>query len=380
MPDARPIRLAILGTRGIPARYGGFETFAEELSVRLAALGVDVTVYCEGSERPQLYRGVRLEYVTAPSCGPLTTILFDARCLWRARRGFDVDYMLGYGAAPLCLIPRLSGTRVWLNVDGIEWARAKWGLLARSYFKLMEFLSLWAPDLVVADASAIADHLRSRHRVRLPVEVIPYGAAVVTSAPDPSTLDPWGLAPDGYYLVVCRLEPENHVREMVAGYLASSSNHPLVVVGDHRSGTSYVRDLVANAGGRVRFVGTVFDAAQLRALRFHAFAYLHGHSVGGTNPSLLEALGCGNAVLAHDNVFNREVARDAAVYFRNEHDMADCIRTIELDTVARHNMQSAARNIVERHYQWPDIAARYLALLGHSTVGPLDSAPHKGVR
>jgi glycosyltransferase involved in cell wall biosynthesis len=365
MSSRRPVRLAILGTRGIPARYGGFETFAEEISIRLVQRGIDVTVYCEAGEGtlPAEHRGVRLVHVSAVRLGPLTTILFDLRCLWHARRGHDVVYMLGYGAAPFCMLPRLWGSTVWLNVDGVEWARAKWGRVARFYFKLMEAFSMWSPSRVIADAEAIRDHLLARHRSPRPISVIAYGATLVEDAPDPSPLSEWGLRPDEFFLIVCRLEPENHVLEMLRGFAASGSRRALVVVGNHRMDTPYVRELLTVQDPRIHFVGTVYDQVKLRALRHHAFAYCHGHSVGGTNPSLLEALGCGNAVLAHDNAFNREVARDAAVYFASPEDFTKRLAALESSLEARAAMRRRAHEILRACYTWERIAEQYLELL-----------------
>jgi glycosyltransferase involved in cell wall biosynthesis len=363
--NTRTIRLAILGTKGIPARYGGFETFAEELGARLVTLGIDVTVYCEldGTPGPPEHRGIGLIYVPAPRRGPLTTILFDLRCLWHARKGYDIVYMLGYGAAAFCFLPRLWGTTVWLNVDGVEWARAKWGFAARLYFKLMETLAVKVPDRVVADAHAIRDHLIRRHSAHKPISVIAYGAQVVNHAPATSPLSEWRLTPNGYYLVVCRLEPENHVLEIIDGYCATESARPLIVVGNHQSPNSYMRRLQAVRDPRVRFIGTVFDRSKLQALRYHAFAYCHGHSVGGTNPSLLEALGCGNAILAHNNPFNREAARDAALYFESSRNLAQHINELERDELRRQRMRSQASLIVGTDYTWDLIATQYIDLI-----------------
>jgi glycosyltransferase involved in cell wall biosynthesis len=372
MTDSPALRLAILGTRGIPARYGGFETFAEEIAVRLVERGIDVTVYCEAGDTagPASHRGVRLAYVPAVRWGPLTTILFDLRCLIDARKGFDVVYMLGYGSAPFCFIPRISGSRVWINVDGVEWARAKWGSAAKTYFKGMETLSLWTPNRVIADAAAIRDHLLRRHAgTTTPISVIPYGAPVLTVVPDPALLSPRELAPDRYYLVVCRLEPENHVREIFEGFARSSSARQMAVIGNHETGTAYVKELLQIRDPRIRFLGTIYDQAQLQAIRFHAFAYCHGHSVGGTNPSLLEALGCGNAVLAHENAFNREVARDAALYFEGADSFAAAVARLEGDEPSRTGMRQRARFIVESDYTWDRIADEYLALLRREAGG-----------
>ncbi|MCM2265961.1 MAG: DUF1972 domain-containing protein [Desulfuromonadales bacterium] len=367
MKKTGPVRLAILGTRGIPARYGGFETFAEELALRLAERNVDVTVYCEreaGADQPTLWRGVKLEYLPSPACGPLTTILFDLRCLWHARKGFEVVYMLGYGAAPFCMIPRLWGAKVWLNVDGIEWARAKWGRAAKAYFKAMEWFSTRVPHRIIADAEGIRTHLETRHTLKSPCTVIPYGAPVVDAAPDSELLAEWGLTSGGYNLVVARLEPENHVREIIEGYLAATTALPLIVVGNHRLATSYVESLTAMAGERVRFVGGVYDKVKLTALRWHCRGYFHGHSVGGTNPSLLEALGCGNLVIAHDNPFNREVCGPLGFFFAAPEDIPAIIAMVEgLPEGKVAELRQGAWARIRETYDWDRIANDYYHLL-----------------
>jgi len=358
-------KLAILGTHGIPARYGGFETFAEELSVRLIQRGVQVTVYCESGqgELPGMYRGVDLVHIPAPRLGPLTTVLFDLRCLWHARKGFDVVYMLGYGASIFCFLPRLWGSTVWINMDGVEWARSKWGTLAKLWFKLMESAAMWTPNRVIADAHGVLRHLQSRH-ARLPsVSVIAYGAPVIDMAPDVGLLDEWQVTVGEYYLIVCRLEPENSVKEIVQGYLQSESRHPLIVVGSIDPATDYVKQLLQFDCGRVRFIGPVYDKVKLQALRYHTLAYFHGHTVGGTNPSLLEALGCGNIVIARDNVFNREVAGKVVVYFRQQPDLAGSIRAVESCPLDQMNfVRVVAQGRIKKVYSWDSIADSYCEL------------------
>ena len=363
------MKLAILGTRGIPARYGGFETFAEEVAARLAVRGVEVTVYCEATDRKRLtsYKKIKLNYVPFVLAGPLTTIIFDLRCLWHARKNFDVVYMLGYGAALFCFIPRLWGNQVWIIMDGIEWARAKWNFPARIWFKLMEATALWTASRIIADAEGIKRHLESRHQYMPACSVIPYGAPVFQEPPDPAPLQEWGLAPNGYYLVVCRLEPENHVLEIVEGFRSSTSKSLLVIVGDHLSGTSYVRRLLHVRDERLRFIGTVFDQRKLQALRCHARAYFHGHSVGGTNPSLLEALGCGNIIIAHDNVFNREVAGDVGRYFKDSGEIPEILAEVDAYSPAQQRIKTEyARSIIQGKYDWDMIVARYLSLMEKS--------------
>lgn len=359
------MKIAILGTRGIPARYGGFETFAEELAVRLAEAGLDVTVYCEreADKQPSSFRGVSLVYLSVIPCGPLTTVLFDLRCLWHACKRYDVIYLLGYGAALFGFIPRLWGRTVWLNPDGIEWQRAKWGRVAKTYFKAMEFFSTLTPNRLIADAQGIRNHFIARHRRLPPCTVIPYGAPLIHSAPVPKPLIAWKLTARQYYLVVCRLEPENHVREIIEGFTASASPLPLIIVGNHQTGTPYVQALRRLESDRVRFIGTVYNEA-LQALRYHALAYFHGHSVGGTNPSLLEAMGCGNLVVAHDNAFNREVLGAVGYFFHCAADIPALVQTVEtLPTDESTTISTALRDRIRTHYNWDRIATIYLQLL-----------------
>ncbi|KAB0670415.1 glycosyltransferase family 1 protein [Oryzomonas sagensis] len=369
------MRLAILGTRGIPACYGGFETFAEELSVRLVQQGGEVTVYCEAGagSAAETYRGVHLVHIKAPRLGPLTTIIFDVLCLWHARKAFDVVYMLGYGASIFCFLPRLWGSTVWINMDGVEWARSKWGPMAKLWFRLMEALAMWTPDRVITDAQGILRHLQSRHARIPPASVIPYGATVVKEAPDARMLQEWQLMPGRYYLVVCRLEPENSVREIVKGYLQSGSAHPLVVVGNIAPATDHVKVLLQLKNERVRFIGPVYDRRMLQALRYHALGYFHGHTVGGTNPSLLEALGCGNLIIAHDNIFNREVAGEAATYFHRHQDIAQRIRALESSSPEqRDRLKTLAQERIQTYYSWEYVTDTYKGLVdaplskGHS--------------
>ena len=360
------MKLAILGTRGIPARYGGFETFAEEVATRLVLRGIRVTVYCEDTRGEKLlrYKGVDLVYVPSYKLGPLSTIVFDLFCLWHARKSYDVVYMLGYGASLFCFLPRLWGSRVWINMDGIEWARAKWNVLAKTYFKIMEALAVRISDRVIADAEGIHQFLYDRHSFRTPCSVIPYGARVIEREPERELLHEYGVIPYSYYLVVCRLEPENHVLEIMEGFAASGTDCALIVIGDHKAGTAYVKKLKQVTDSRIVLAGVLYDREKLSALRYYCRAYLHGHSVGGTNPSLLEALGCGNIVIAHDNVFNREVIGETALYFKRSDDIARSIAIADVKGPDKRASLSAAsmRRIRER-YQWEIVTNQYHAVL-----------------
>lgn len=379
---ARPatLRVAILGTKGIPANYGGFETFAEQLSIRLAARGHQVTVYAEADGVPPadtVHQGVRVRYRRRPHWGPASVLAYDCASLWDARRGYDLVYMLGYGAAWACWWPRVFGTPVWINVDGLEWARSKWGGGARAYLRCMEWLATKAATRVIADAEAIAQRVRSVYPRSAPTSFIAYGAQEVRAQDaDPQALSAWGLVPGGYLLVVARPEPENHVLEIIQGYLLHGGPQPLVIVGSVTDATPYQRQMQSLASDRVRFVGGVYDAGRLQSLRVHAAAYLHGHSVGGTNPSLLEALACGSVVIAHDNPFNREVAQEVADFFRTPADLAACLARLggrSREEVAQ--LGDRARDIIARRYTWDGVATAYEELMRADCGGRAKELP-----
>jgi glycosyltransferase involved in cell wall biosynthesis len=363
------LSLAILGTRGIPARYGGFETFAEQLAIRLVARGIQVTVYAEADEvglPDSWHQGVRVRHIHRPSWGPASVIGYDCRCLWDAHGQHDIVYMLGYGAAWACWLSRLRGQRVWLNVDGLEWARSKWNWVARTYLRLMEWVSSWAPSRIIADAQAIADHFQAQYPRAVACTFIAYGADQGGAADDHAVLrDTWGLTSGGYALVVARPEPENHVLEIVRAYLQANRREPLVVVGGVAPVNAYQRRLLALAGGNVRFLGGVYDDRLLKQLRLHAACYLHGHSVGGTNPSLLEALACGNVTIAHDNPFNREVGGDAMLYFGSESELIQHLhQAMDMPSSDRRQWAQRAKHLIASRYSWDDIATAYERLMG----------------
>ena len=368
-PQSRRARVALLGTRGIPAAYGGFETFAEQLAVRLVQRGHQVTVYSEANQ-PDLpdewYQGVCVRPILRPKGGPVSVIAYDCLCLLNARRGHDIVYMLGYGAAWACWWTRkVWGQTVWLNIDGLEWSRSKWSLVARAYLRAMEWVSSWSPTRVIADAQAIADRQASCYPSGVPCTFIAYGAPTVDeNAYTPDTLKQWDLQPQGYALVVARPEPENHLLQIVEGYSRFQGHWPLIVVGDIAPRNAYQKHLLSLASNRVRFIGGIYDQHKLTCLRIHAGCHVHGHSVGGTNPSLLEAMACGNVIIAHDNTFNREVARDAATYFRTPEQLTQClIWAFSLAPDSRQILAARAKEIIGRHYTWEHITDAYEQLL-----------------
>jgi len=359
-------KLAILGTRGIPARYGGFETFAEQLSTRLAGMGVDVSVFCPASARKgaDSYRGVTLKFVKFPNLGKYSEMFWDALCFCVVRRRFDVVYMLGLGGAFMAWVPRLFGVAVWINTDGIEWKRTKFTWPQRAYLAAAEAMSVLFASRIVADAAAIAEYLRSRYPgIRKKICTIAYGAEIPAESPLEELIEEWNLTPRAYYIVVSRLEPENHVLEIIEGFEQANSRLPLIIVGSIAAPNEYVRRLLTRRSARIQFLGAIYDSRKLTALRFHSHAHIHGHSVGGTNPSLLEAMACSSLVIAHDNPFNREVLDDCGLFFRNNKELAAAVNHIDMREVDPAILGKRATERIRKHYQWDQVADSYLDLL-----------------
>jgi len=369
----RPMRIAIVGSRGIPARCGVAETLAEEIARRLSVQGVEVTVFCEATQGGRAVRlgRIRLEYVRLMSGGPLGRLLYEVASLVRARKNFDVVYMLGYGSSLACWVPRLWGRKVWVNMGGLEWKRSKWGFLVRLWLKIMEGIACRAAHRIVFDNQALADEVQARCKPKAQVSVLAYGAHTVTKATDIEPLRAHGLEAGRYMLMVCRFEPENHVLEIVRAAAKRETGAPLIVVANSRADTAWQKEVMAHAGPMVRFLGPVYDQEVLLALRFHCKVYLHGHSVGGTNPSLLEAMGCGSLVLAHDNPFNREVLGSMGRYFMDEADLENKLVAAE-DTPDRQRQMigDGARDRVMNYYVWDQVATGYLNLMAQEMSRP----------
>jgi glycosyltransferase involved in cell wall biosynthesis len=362
----RSLRIAIVGSRGIPARYGGVETFAEEIAQRLSAQGVEVTVFCEATKggRPMRLGRIRLEYVRAPGRGPLARILYEVGSLMRSRKGYDVVYMLGYSSSFACWIPRLFGRRVWINMDGLEWRRSRWGPLARRWLKFMEGIACKAAHRLIFDNQALAAEVQGRRNPSAAISVLAYGAPLVVKAPSLEPVNQLGLEAQRYILMVCRFEPENHVLEIVRAAAARSGGPPLIVIANTSDNNAWQREVMAHAGPLVQFLGPIYDPATLRSLRFHCQLYVHGHSVGGTNPSLLEAMGCGNFILAHSNSFNREVLGAMGGYFDSEVDLGLKLQAAEhVSERQRRMVGDGARDRVMNYYTWEQVTAGYLELL-----------------
>lgn len=357
--------LRILGCRGIPAAHGGFETFAERLSLYLVGRGWHVVVYCQelgsGPVVRDTWHGVERVRIPVGGDGAVDTVVFDWRSITDARRQPDLCLTLGYNTALFCLRLRLAGITNVINMDGIEWRRAKWSPLVKVWFWINDIAGCWLADHLVADHPEIAAHLRRRTRASR-ISTIVYGADAVHDAPT-DALSTLGLAPGRYLVLIARAEPENSVLEIVRSFSRRQRDLRLVVVGDYAPEDAYASAVRAAAGPEVLFTGPVYAPGWLAALRSHALACLHGHRVGGTNPSLVEALGCGSAVIAHDNPFNRWVAQDAARYYRSEDDLDRELQQLPADAEALTALRQRSRQRFEAHFSWDAVLASYEALL-----------------
>ncbi|GMR22925.1 MAG: glycosyltransferase [Acidobacteriota bacterium] len=356
------MRLAILGTRGIPASYGGFETFAEELSWRLVERGHEVTVYCRShytSRRLGSHRGVRLVVLPTIRHKYLDTVThtFVSAVHGLVRR---YDAALVCNAANSIFVPllKLSGTPVAINVDGLEWQRKKWNRLGRSFYRVSERLAGRVADEIVCDARTIETHYRETYG-RSSV-FIPYGAPTEKET-STETLRKYGLEPGSYILYVSRFEPENNAHRVIEAFQKlEQPPFPLVMVGDAPYAREYVERLKAMAGPNVVFTGYVFGRGY-RELQSHAYSYVQATEVGGTHPALVESMGLGNGVLVNDTPENREVAGDGALFFSaaGTEDLAEKLASALAHPETMKSLAERARQRVRELYSWDRVVDAY---------------------
>jgi glycosyltransferase involved in cell wall biosynthesis len=361
--QTKPASLAILGTRGIPARYGGFETFAEKLAIYLIGNGWEVDVYCQTDrqEEPYFWNGVRLVPIRAPGNGAFSTMVFDLLATLHCLKNDRLPLVLGYNTAALSIFYRLTGRRSVMNMDGIEWQRDRWPKYVKAWFWLNERLGCYLSDHLIADHPEIAHRLATKVRASK-ISFIAYGSDPILEA-DPTLLAP--LVPGQYGLVIGRIVPENSILEIVSGWTRAGFNQRLAVVGAfHPKDCSYHAAVNEAAGESVHFLGPIYNKANLDALRLYALCHIHGHRVGGTNPSLVEALGAGSPIIAHDNCFNRWVAGEHAFYFKDDGEFILACRKLVTSPAERlAELRRASRARHAEAFQWDGILASYERVL-----------------
>ena len=358
------MRIAILGIRGVPANYGGFETFAEQLGSRLAAAGHEVTVYGRDRYVPKgmrTYRGMRLVRLPAPRSKYLETVVHGLFAAVHAVfRRYDIVYVCNSANVPAVVLLRSAGTRVVLNVDGLEWQRAKWSGLGRTYYRVCAWLAARLPIHVVTDARVIQDHYRQAYGRA--TDYFPYGADVET-VPDDGLLADHGLTAGRYVLYVSRLEPENNAHVVVDAYRDVTTDLPLVIVGDAPYAGDYIDRLHATDDARVRFLGAVYGRGYA-ILQSNAAVYVQATEVGGTHPALVEAMGHGAAIVANDVPEHREALADAGRYYSGTVGLRDVLQALLDDPAGARRLGEAAQERAREHYSWDAISRAYEAWFG----------------
>ncbi|TDI65265.1 MAG: DUF1972 domain-containing protein [Bacteroidetes bacterium] len=355
------MKIAIMGIRGIPANYGGFETFAEHLAPRLVNMGHDVTVYGRSNTikyKDQYYKGVRLVILPTFSHKYFDTVAHTFLCtLHSLKENFDVILICNSANSIFAFIPRLTGQKVALNVDGLEWKRRKWNKLGQMFYKMSEYIATLSPNVVVTDARNIQKYYLEKFKKVS--TYIPYGSPV-GRVETHKILDKFGVRPKEYILYVSRLEPENNAHLVIKAFEKVETDLKLVVVGDAPYSDEYIKELRNTKDERIIFTGYVFGDGYSE-FQSNAYFYIQATAVGGTHPALLEAMGHGNCVLANDVPEHREVLDDTGVYFHAgelddlKNQMLYLLRNPEM--VEEKRQMAVSR--IQQNYTWEKISSDY---------------------
>lgn len=372
------MKIAILGSRGVPNRYGGFERLAERIGCGLAERGHNVEIYCPHyrNRGESKWNKVQLKFVYNPErrIGPGGNFIYDFLSICKTlNKKYDIIYMLGYTSSTpfLWLLRCGTGAVLVTNADGLEWKRMKWNKVAKGYLFLAEALMVRQSEHIITDSKAMQDYLHEKYNKIF--HCISYGADIFDN-PDERVLHEYNLKPHKYILQISRIEPENNIEIIIKGFLKFGFNqkYTLLIVGNYQTPYgSYLQEKYVAAN--VRFIGAVYDQEKLNNLRHFCLLYLHGHSVGGTNPSLLEAMGCGVLVAAHDNIFNREVLNDAGLFFRNDRDVTTLIKTVEKSPRDFSMFKIKAKNRIRDMYNWHDVIEQYESFFKRIITNKLNS-------
>ena len=355
------MKIAILGIRGVPARYGGFETCAEELGKRLANKGYEVWVYCRSSyykEKLKNYLGIKLIYLPSIEIKFLETLSHTFLSLVHALfRKYDILVVFNNANSPLLIFHSLIGKKIILNVDGLEWKREKWGFLGKKYYKFAEWLSTKLSIELIADSKEIKKYYKEKYKKN--VNYIPYGADLKFSE-NKSILKKFDLEPGEYFLQITRFEPENNPLFTVRAFEMLNTNKKLVMVGGVKYKSKYSEEIYSTQDKRIKFLGFVYDRDILRELLCNCYAYIHGNEVGGTNPALLEAMASGCFVICRNVPFNREVLQDAGIYFEKDvRDLREKLRWSLVNSEKIKKLGEEARKIIKKNHDWDFILEQY---------------------
>ena len=355
------MKIAFIGTRGVPAQYGGFETCAEELGKRIVQRGHEVCVYGRSGyykERPKKYLGMELIYLPALNIRFIETFSHTffslIHAIWRR---YDIFLVFNSANSPLLIFPKMLRKKVVLHVDGLEWKREKWGTLGKKSHKFAEWLATKLSIELISDSAEIKKYYREKHRKE--THYISYGASLQLSRNE-WILEQFGIEPKEYFLQITRFEPENNPLLSIKAFEMLKTDKKLVFVGGVRYKTKYSEEICSTKDKRIKFLGFVYDKDILRELFCNCFTYIHGNEVGGTNPALLEAMASGCFVICRDVPFNREVLQDAGIYF--EKDVNDLKAKLSW-SLQNHRqigiMKKKAGDIIKKNYNWDSVVSDY---------------------
>ena len=351
----------ILGTHGVPANYGGFETAAENIALFLVKQGWRVIVYCQangiGPIVEDTWNGIERVTISVDLPGWRGTSKFDWLSIRHACQFDDICLTFGYNTGIYNYKQRLKGIPNIINMDGIEWSRKRWGFAKQAILYINERFAAAFGNILIADHPEIESYLWTRAPKRK-VTMIAYGADPVVS-PSAALLTEYGLEPRTYSTLIARPIPENSILELVAGFSKRRRDHKLVVLGKFDRRDPYHEAVLDAASDEVLFLGAIYDKHKVQSLRHHGICYLHGHTVGGTNPSLVEAMAAGNAVIAHDNAYNRWVADEGGIYFRDMNDVDKHVSTLLTNGELVERMKQSCLSRFDSCFTWEHVAKQY---------------------
>ncbi|APG26666.1 hypothetical protein A7E78_01580 [Syntrophotalea acetylenivorans] len=358
------MKVALIGTRGVPANYGGFETCVEELGRRLVERGHSVTVYCRKSyydEKESHYLGMKLVYLPSLKRKSLDTLSHTLLSVGHALfNPYDVLMVFNAANSPTLILPRLFGKKIAINTDGLEWKRGKWGSIARKYYKFSEWLSTKLANRIVADSLGIQDYYRKHYGVES--SYIAYGAPVIYSS-KPALLDRFGVSPGQYFLQITRFEPENNPLLTIKAFKAANTGKKLVLVGGVPYESEYSRQIEMEADEDVILPGFLYDKELLNELWANCFAYIHGNEVGGTNPALLQTMGAGCFTIAVDCTFSRDVLSDCGIFYeKNVESLSSKMIWATQNEKKLDSFKAKAVARIKTHYTWDKVTHGYESL------------------
>jgi glycosyltransferase involved in cell wall biosynthesis len=362
------MKIAILGTRGVPNHYGGFEQFADFFSVFLAEKGHEVYVYNSHNHpfQEKMYKGVYLLHQYDPEfkVGTAGQFIYDLNCILDSRkRNFDIILQLGYTSSSVWhfLLPKKP--LIITNMDGLEWKRTKYSKSVQKVLKFAEKLAVKSSDYLVSDSIGIQKYLQNKYQKSS--TYIAYGAHQFLN-PEQAVLENYNVKPQEFNMILARLEPENNIEPILDGIVLSETKTPILVIGNHETKFgNYLKEKFKNTAN-IRFIGAVYNMNHLDNLRYYSNIYFHGHSVGGTNPSLLEAMASKALILAHNNDFNRAILKENAYYFSTSED----VKNLTLKTKKNDNLQFIENNFlaIAQEFNWDLINGQYLQLFEKSII------------